>query len=191
MIRRLRTLRLGRGEAGYSLTELLVVMTIMGVVMTGLTTVFVAASQAELDMNDRFQAQLNARVALDKLRRDIHCATSASPAGATDTIVLVMPAGCPGSGGVETSLTWCAKPTVGGASGTFRLLRVPGALCAPGLGIQFADSLTIGTAFSYTAQSTSSLASIAVDLKVSIKGSETIGSYELTDTIFLRNSSRT
>lgn len=191
MIRRLRALRLGRGEAGYSLTELLVVMTIMGVVMTGLTTVFVAGSQAELDMNDRFQAQLNARVALDKLRRDIHCATSASPAGATDTIVLVMPAGCPGSGGVQTSLAWCAKPTVAGAPGTFRLLRVPGGVCAPGQGIRFADSLTFGTPFSYTAQSTSSLASIAVDLKVSIKGSATIGSYELTDTIFLRNSSRT
>ncbi len=180
-----------RGEAGYSIVEMLTVMAIMGVVMTGLTTVFVAGGQAEVDMNKRFQAQLSTRVALDRLRRDIHCAKSASPSGTTDTIVLVMPAGCPGSNGVETELTWCAKPTVAGAPGTFRLLRIPGGNCSPGQGILIADSLTIGTPFSYAAQSTSSLASIAVDLKVSIKGSATIGSYELKDTIFLRNSSRT
>ena len=55
-------------EQGYSLVEMLTVLVIMGVVMTGLTTVFVQASNSESDMNNRFQAQLTARLALDKMR---------------------------------------------------------------------------------------------------------------------------
>ena len=64
-----------RGERGYTLVEMLTVMVIMGVVMSGLTTVFVHASNSEADMNTRFQAQLTARLALDKMRREVHCAT--------------------------------------------------------------------------------------------------------------------
>ena len=74
MIRRLRQGRLVRDERGYSMIELLTVMSIMGVVLGGLTTVFASGSKAELDMNRRFQAQSAGRVALDKLRKEIHCA---------------------------------------------------------------------------------------------------------------------
>ena len=38
---------------------------------------FVSASHAQVDMNNRFQAQQNARLALDGLRREIHCASAA------------------------------------------------------------------------------------------------------------------
>jgi len=48
--------RLG-AERGYSLVELLTVMAIMGVVMTGVTALLVQGSNAEVDMNGRFQAQ--------------------------------------------------------------------------------------------------------------------------------------
>jgi prepilin-type N-terminal cleavage/methylation domain-containing protein len=62
-----RVLRRLGGERGYSLIEMLTVMVIMGVVMSSLTTVFVTASNSETDMNNRYQAQLTARLALDKM----------------------------------------------------------------------------------------------------------------------------
>ena len=65
-----------RGERAYSMVELITVMVIMSIVMTGISTVFVQGSNAELDMNNRFQAQAHARLALDTLRKDIHCARS-------------------------------------------------------------------------------------------------------------------
>ena len=64
-------------ERGYTLVEMLVVMAILGVVIAGLTTVFVSGSRAELDMNRRFQAQQQARLALDRIRADLHCASAA------------------------------------------------------------------------------------------------------------------
>ena len=67
MIGRIRT-RLA-AEHGYSLVELVTVVAILTIVISSLTTVFVSASNGELDMNRRFQAQQNARLAMDKLRR--------------------------------------------------------------------------------------------------------------------------
>jgi prepilin-type N-terminal cleavage/methylation domain-containing protein len=63
------------GARGYTLVELLTVMSILAVVMTGLTTLFVQGSNAEVDMNRRFQAQQDTRLALDRMRRDAHCAS--------------------------------------------------------------------------------------------------------------------
>ena len=77
MIRRISA-RLRR-ERGYSLIEMLIVLSIMGIVMGSLTTVFVSASNAELDMNNRFRAQLGARLVLDKMRREVHCGSVATP----------------------------------------------------------------------------------------------------------------
>jgi len=64
-------------EEGYSLVELLIVMVILGTVLASLTTVFVSGSNAEIDLNRRFQAQQEARLALDKFRTDIHGASAA------------------------------------------------------------------------------------------------------------------
>jgi prepilin-type N-terminal cleavage/methylation domain-containing protein len=72
----LRVLRRLREERAYSLVELVTVMAIMSIVMTGITTVFVQGSNAELDMNNRFQAQTSVRLALDKLRQDVHCSSA-------------------------------------------------------------------------------------------------------------------
>ncbi len=72
----MRLVRRLRGERAYTMIELVTVMAIMSIVMTGITTVFVQGSNAELDMNNRFQAQTNTRLGLDKIRKDIHCATA-------------------------------------------------------------------------------------------------------------------
>ena len=68
-----------RGEAGYTMFELLVVVTILGTVLVGLTTSFAAGLSAESGSIRRTTAQENARLALSRMRVDIHCA-SASPA---------------------------------------------------------------------------------------------------------------
>ena len=64
-----KRLRRLRGERGYTLVELLVVLAIFTTVVTALVALFTSGAKAELDMNRRFEAQQNARLALDRMRR--------------------------------------------------------------------------------------------------------------------------
>ena len=72
-----------RGERGFSLMEMITVMAIMSVVLTGLVSLFVQGSNSQIDLNRRFEAQQTARLALDRMRREIHCSKGASTAGGT------------------------------------------------------------------------------------------------------------
>ena len=63
-------------ESGFTLTEMLVVLVILGIVLAALTQLFVSATRTEVDQDKRFQAQQEARLALDSLRREIHCASA-------------------------------------------------------------------------------------------------------------------
>jgi type II secretory pathway pseudopilin PulG len=58
--------------------ELLVVMAILGVVISGITAAFVSGSKSEVDLNRRFVGQQNSRLALSQLRKDIHTACDAT-----------------------------------------------------------------------------------------------------------------
>ena len=185
MSRLIRLLR--EEERGYSLVELLTVMVIMSVVLGGLTQLFVSGSNAEIDMNQRFQAQQNARVAMDRLRRDIHCSSAAVPPTSSTLLVLVDP--CVSTGYVS----WCTVSQVGPGGATwYTLYRKLGATC-DSTGSDYADSLVnpSGNVFTYAQQSTSSLASVAVDIQVNLKPSMTQSTYKLDDTIVMRNSART
>jgi len=168
-----RTLRRLRREAGYTLIEMLTVLVIMGVVTGSLTTLFVQASNAESDMNNRFQAQLTARLALDKMRREVHCASVATPAGSSSSVTLTLPSYCKTGSG---SITWCTRNV---STNRYALYRVVGATCSGALCI-----------FSYTGQSSTSLATLSVDFPVNVKPAKTVELYELTDNIVLRNSTR-
>jgi prepilin-type N-terminal cleavage/methylation domain-containing protein len=181
-----------RSERGYSLIEMLTVMVIMGVVMSSLTTVFVQASNSETDMNNRFQAQLTAKLALDKMRREVHCASVATPTGVSSSVTITLPSYCKTGSG---SITWCTRSN---GTNRYALYRVVGSTCSGG--VLWADYLvptsTAATCsgalciFNYTTQSTSSLAKLAVDLPVNVKPSKTVERYELIDNIVLRNSTR-
>ena len=70
--------RLGTAEGGFTLAEMLVVLAILGIVLAGLTQLFTGALFGK-DQTSRTQAQQNARLALDKLRREIHCASTFAP----------------------------------------------------------------------------------------------------------------
>ena len=183
------------GQAGFTLIEMLTVLLILGVVMGGLTSVFTSATNAEADMNNRFRAQQTARLALDKLRREVHCASSATPAGLnTSSVVLTLPSYCKTYSG-NTSVTWCTRSV---ATNRYALYRVNGATCTGG--VKWADYLApTSTAtvcsgalcvFNFTAQSASSLAKLRVDFPVNPKASRSAETYELIDDLVLRNSSR-
>ncbi len=60
-------------ESGFTLIEMLVVLAILGIVLAALTGLFLSGTRTANDQNGRFQAQQQARLALDKLRREIHC----------------------------------------------------------------------------------------------------------------------
>ena len=172
------------GEGGYSLVELLTVMAILGIVMGAITALMTAGINAEAGMNKRFQAQTEARLALDKLRREVHCATSATPLGAAATVTLTLGSTCPTAGG-STSITWC---TVANGTGRYGLWRYTGSACS-GTGVKVADYLTTANAFSYVT-SAGSLAKLGVTLAVNLTPSVAARVYTLQDDIVLRNSVR-
>jgi prepilin-type N-terminal cleavage/methylation domain-containing protein len=199
VIDRVRAMRLG-GEAGYSLVEMLMVMVIMGIVMAGITGVFVSGSRAQADQSRRFEAQVGTRLALDKIRRDIHCASDVSPTTPypRSSVTLVTPTGC---GNAQTAcatpvgsacVSWCTAPVVG-YTNRYALYRQQGSTCSSAGGVKIADYLanTSGNVFVLFAHTTgcTCLASLKVDFKVSVKGSN-VDAYELTDTVYLRNSTR-
>jgi prepilin-type N-terminal cleavage/methylation domain-containing protein len=191
-----------RGEGGYSLIEMLVVLVIMGVVMTSLTTIFVTASNSEVDMNNRFRAQQELRLALDSFRREVHCASTValgsagSPSGplSAASVTMKFPSGCKASltaplcGGSTTlyCVTWCTQ----GSGTRFGLYRVTGESCTGGT--KYADYLTLPNAFAYTAPSAGSglLPKVNVDFPVNVKPSKTVEAYELKDDVVLRNGTR-
>lgn len=176
-----RALRRLRSDRGYSLVEMITVMVIMGVVMSSLTTVFVSASNSELSMNNRFRAQLNARLALDKFRREVHCANSVT-LNSTASVTVVLPTGCRNSG----TVTWCAQ----GSGTRWALYRVAGATCTGGA--KWIDYLTTSNLFGYTAPAAGSriLPKVNVDFPVNVKPTKTTETYELKDDVVLRNGTR-
>ena len=107
-----------RDEAGYTLFELLTVLTIMGVVLMGLTTSFAAGLNAEAGTVRRAQAQQNARVALDRMRIDIHCASGApapqeNPYGGFTLTLTESPNMCPAVTTSSSGVQWCTIPYSG------------------------------------------------------------------------------
>ena len=162
---------------GYSLTEMVVVLAILLIVVTALTQLFVSGSKAEVDMSNRVQAQQNARLALDKLRREIHCAKSVTWSGAmpTSSITITLGAYCPtNTTGAETTFTWCTKDKVGGtppgAGAPYTLWRYSGSSCS-GTGQKWADYLAVtdGKAFaSYTPPGGGLLGTLRVQLLVDL-----------------------
>ena len=176
-----------RSERGYSLIETMTVLAILGTVMGSLTGLFVAGTRAEVDMNRRFETQLNARIALTKVRRDVHCASSA--ATTSTSVTLTLESFCrTGSGPV----TWCVVST-GTGSNANGLFRKTGSTC-DATGVKWADYLAPPTSpfvyFAYTPQSATSLAKVSVDIPVDANTTDPSPAYRLQDAFVLRNSER-
>jgi len=133
-VRRLVRVRL-RDEGGYTLLELLVVLSIMGLVLTGLTSSFASGLSAEAGSMRRAQAQQNARLALDRMRIDIHCASAApapqeNPYGGFTLTLTESPSVCPAVTTTSSGVQWCTIPQAGSTT-HWQLFRY--------LGTQLAD----------------------------------------------------
>jgi hypothetical protein len=181
---RSRLWRLWRDEGGFTLIELVTTLGLMLITMTALSYAMIAAHKTEEDLNRRFASQVNARIALDKLRREIHCASAVTPAGSSATITITLGWRCPTAVG-GTTVSWCTS----GSGSRYALYRLVGSTCDAS-GAKAVDYLTTGTVFSYAAQSASSLAILSVALPVNTNPASGRPDYRLTDDIVLRNSTR-
>jgi prepilin-type N-terminal cleavage/methylation domain-containing protein len=200
--------RLG-DDRGYTLIELLVVMALLSVVVGGIVTLFASGLNSEADQNRRFQAQQDGRLALDKLRREVHSACTISTPNTYNTplssVTIYFPSDNCASG--SHSVTWCTT----GGSGRFALYRIVSASCA-GATNKFADYLTSGTIFTYLPPSShlvtsaslgagtgagaiatqdlaSTLPRLHVDINLQLRANLVDG-YRLVDDIALRNGPR-
>lgn len=199
--RRLRRLPPLREQSAYALTELLTVLLILTIVLSGLTALFVSATGAEVDMRERFHAQQEVRIAMDALRREVHCASAVDQTGAAHTVSLTLATGCPSGSG---TVTWC---TVSAGTNRYQLYRQTGATCGTG-GKLYADYLapdpgsadpttecTTPTSpaklcvFAYVAATTTTRAKLNVKLPVDVVPGDGQAAYKLVDALVLRNSS--
>jgi prepilin-type N-terminal cleavage/methylation domain-containing protein len=200
------------GEGGFTLVELIVTMAILLIVVASLSAVLVSATRTQVDANNRFQAQEQARTGLAQLTREMHCASSVTVTTSTGTAVLAgtsgsriaatVPSTCATSGGVNLFVTWC---TAGSAlkTGDFALYRVTSTtsapLCSASGKVKWADYLTTSFGNIFCLPSTtaacggvlrplSSLPMLHVTMPVNLNGpSSTIQGYNVVDDIALRN----
>jgi Tfp pilus assembly protein PilW len=173
-----RLRRLAVCERGYSLVELLQVTLILAVVLGALTTVFIRAMNSELEMNQRFLAQQEARVAVDKMRREIHCASAITPAGNSQSITVTLPSQCPTAGGTLTTVVYDTQPV---SAGRWQLRRA---------GVKVADYVTAANAFTYTAPATGKLGNLRVELPINVRANQSGQTWRLVADIVLRNTTR-
>ena len=172
-----RLRRVLASERGYSLIELVQVTAILAVVVTGLTVLFVQATNAELQMNERFQAQQSARVAVDKIRREIHCASAVTPIGTSSSITVTLPSQCPTSGGAQANIVYDLQLV---SANRYQLRRA---------GVAVADWITNNTVFTYTAPQIGKLGTLHVDLAVDPSSAKK-HVWRLQTDIVLRNTTR-
>jgi prepilin-type N-terminal cleavage/methylation domain-containing protein len=177
-------------EDGMTLPELLTAMAILSFVMTGVLAVFVGGLHATTNMDERFQAQQNARLALTGMRNNIRTACSATigqvPGQATGSLVaLTEPNATTACSSGTSQVTWCADSTSHVAP--FTLYRQASSSCAYNNGTSQAGSLRTNVVFTSPTCTTGVRPQVTVTLPVDANLANTAGTYTLSDTITLRN----
>jgi prepilin-type N-terminal cleavage/methylation domain-containing protein len=126
-----------RAAGGYTLIELIVVMTILSAVLTPLVGSFTSALRSEADSTRHEAAYQNARLAIQRMRLDIHCAggTPAVDQNAYGGFTMTLTEGnssasgwCPGvipTGDASSGIQWCTVPHSGSTT-RFTLYRFLG-----------------------------------------------------------------
>lgn len=190
-----------------TLIELLTTMAILGLVMTAVIGMFVSGLRAESDMNSRFLAQQNARLALSALRNEIGDACSVTVGAVTtpaetsgSLLTLVRPNQNPTGGANScssgtTTVSWCAAST--GGTAPFGLYRQVGSTCSAGTGVKKAGSLMCAgtptppsscTAVFVKTSASGQYPTVTVTFPVEANLTNTQGLYKLGDTIMARNA---
>jgi prepilin-type N-terminal cleavage/methylation domain-containing protein len=184
-----------RSEAGFTLIELLVTMVVLLIVLGSLTGVLVTATKTESDMNNRFQTQVQARLALTTMTKELHCANAitdtssvslSSWTSAKSAIALTLPTGCSTGNG---TVYWCTRAN-GSKWDLYRVTAWSGSCTG---GVRWASGLTSSTPFSLPTSAnlpgTVHFPLLHVALPVNALGSSA-GSYQLSDDVAALNASR-
>lgn len=189
------------GEGGYTLAELVVVMAILGVVVGSIVLIFARGINADADQTRRFHAQQDARIALDKLRREIHAACAVSNPSTYNTpessITLYFTTDSCASG--SHTVTWCTS----GSGTRYGLYRIVATSCT-GATQKFADYLTSGSIFTYfppnsyvnssgtlvTAAGNSTLPRLHVSMTINRAPTNSHDQFKVADDIVFRNGPR-
>ena len=184
--------RLRRNERGFTLVEMVCVCLLLGIVLTGVTTVMVGGSHAELQNNNRFKAQTSARTVLDIMRNDVHnaCAANVGNSGALLKLAYI-PSGDPtqcGASASNTKVLWCSltSPTT---SGRYALYRSTASTCTSANGILEADKVLSSALFSTASTvAVKSRQTVSVTVPISYAQSVYGQSYTLGQDLVLRNT---
>jgi prepilin-type N-terminal cleavage/methylation domain-containing protein len=184
---------------GFTAVELIVVMTVLLIILVPLSGSFVSALNAQVDQTRRFDAQENARQALDRMRKDIHCGHAAADPYANDsggqTLVLTETnvtgtAECPGL--IQTNASavqWCTIP-VAGATTRYQLYREndPNLTCSGSASTFMVDYLTQSDLWSSPTCTTGQYPTVGVTMPVNVDPlNHAPSTYRLNDQIALRN----
>jgi prepilin-type N-terminal cleavage/methylation domain-containing protein len=186
-------------EHGFTLIELLAAMIVLLIILAPLTGSYVSSLNAQVDQTRRFDAQENARLALDRMRKDIHCAHGVTDpyANASGGMTIVMTetnttgqAECPGLVKTNASgVQWCTIP-VGGATDRYELFREndPDLECSGSASTFMVDYLTRPDLWASPTCITGQYPTVAVTMPVDLDPAHSpAGSYRLSDEIALRN----
>jgi type II secretory pathway pseudopilin PulG len=195
-------LRRAYEQAGYTLVETLVVMTLLIIVIAAIADGFASASKTQTDQTMLANDQEAARTSLDRLRRDIHCASAASvtagvPTGGYTLNLTVNPgqciavtagagAGVTGSSGVQ----WCTVP-INGSTNRYAMYRTVTSACDAADAVFQVDYVTQPKVWGDTivcGAYSSHLENVSIDLSVNRDiDTRPDRTYRLTDQIALRN----
>jgi prepilin-type N-terminal cleavage/methylation domain-containing protein len=189
------------GQAGYTLVETLVVMSLLVIVIGSIADAFSSASKTEVDQTSRASDQESARLTVQRLRRDIHCASSAqvqqtrdalgnpvTPVGYTLSLA-VDPGICLAvTTSASNTVQWCTVQK-DGAGQRFGVYRTISGNCNATDAVFQVDYVTTAQIWSMVCPPTQ-LQAVAVNMPVNrdpiIRAGRT---YTLQDTIALRNDS--
>lgn len=186
-------LRRALGQAGYTLMETLVVMTLLVIVIGAIADGFTAASKTETDQTARADDQESARMALERLRRDIHCSSAATlganAQGGYTLNLTVDPTACLAvTASTADGVQWCTVPI---GANNYGLYRTVVTACDAADAVFQVDHVTradIWTPWPACGDNGSHLQLVAIDLPVNRDYATRPGrTYELTDRIALRN----
>jgi prepilin-type N-terminal cleavage/methylation domain-containing protein len=196
-------------QDGYTLIELITTLAILGVVLSGVVAMFVTGMGSEAVMNERFQAQEQARTTLATLRNEVRSACGFYNAGTapglpgppmTSAQVTLGYCGHTASdvNTVQSRVTWCVAP----AGGQYALFRQDGMSCNAAAGAVRADRListvttclpsappcppnVFGITYNTAAGDVRPRLTVALDVDVNPRTSG--ARYHLDDSIALRN----
>jgi prepilin-type N-terminal cleavage/methylation domain-containing protein len=188
-------------EAGFTLVELLVTIVIMAVLLAPIVSSMLSALNAQAQQLNVAVAQEQARLALQRMRKDIHCAhaveTPVTNASGGETIIFTETnttgvAECPGLIAQNASaVEWCTIP-VSGYTDRYQLYREnnPNNACDSSQATYEVDYITQADLWSLPTCNGGEYPTVAVSLPVDVDPSSTeAGTYDLSDQIALRNAS--